>query len=145
MLYKILTLCLLPFLFSCQSVSQKSYEGEGGLVVDKKALSAGVLKIHLPENHPSSMSIRAPNNDWYIVQDSSSSVVYISQDKFDNSDLIEFDINTLEGVIWRAGTKTTEKVFNQEGEYLIYLANNLETEPENTFSMRTIVDYKKRY
>jgi hypothetical protein len=37
------------------------------------------------------------------------------------------------------GKKIKEKVFQKQGEYLVYMANNLEIEPENTFHLMTII------
>ena len=144
MFYKYLGFFILPLLISCQSIETGSYNGEG-ISIDKKALQQDILKISLPAIHPSSLSIRTPNNHWYIVQDSPSSILYLPQEKFDSAKIIEIDIDSLEGVVWKEGRKMREKIFQENGEYLIYLANNLETEPENTFSMQAIINYQKTF
>lgn len=144
MLRRLLAISFLFLLFSCQSSEQNSLMGGEGLGVDKSALISGVLRLSLPEDHPRNMSIKTPNNDWYIIQDSDASILFFSQEEFDKTKNIEFDINSLKGVVWREGRRIVEQVFTVSGEYLIYFANNLETEPENTFSMSIAVDYQKR-
>ncbi len=48
----------------------------------------------------------------------------------------------LKGVVWKNGQRLVRKVFNTPGKYFIYLADNLETEPENTFSFEGTVTLK---
>jgi len=45
------------------------------------------------------------------------------------------------GIIWQEGQKRKEKVFVKKSEYLIYFADNLEAEPENTFCFSQRIDY----
>lgn len=52
-------------------------------------------------------------------------------------------VSAINGVKWDDGKRVVEPVFNAPGEYLFYMADNLETEPENTFHLMHTVTYRK--
>ena len=91
--------------------------------------------IHLtfPQNHPKNIAIRNPSGNWYSIQDREEDVFVTPSKKYNIATELVLNTLVLEGVTWINGVKVKEKVFQKYGEYLIYMANNLETEPENTF------------
>ncbi len=139
---------LISFIFiitlsACHSFDSHPTNTTISLTVDADALSKGTLKISLPEKHPKYFAIKTPNNEWYYIQDSTIPIHTVPQNEFESASNLEFDVKHLEGVTWRNGIKVNERVFKDSGKYLIYFADNLETEPENTFSMGISVSFEK--
>ncbi len=113
--------------------------------VQKEALNKGILRIHIPIDKPKSLAIRNPSGEWFVLQSQEESIEVMPQRLFDSVDKMEFKFETLEGVVWRGAVKSTELVFKKSGEYLIYFANNLETEPDNTYFLQDIINVKLKY
>lgn len=136
----------LVILASCSLSSTQSDSQAGSRVfhIDKEALDKGMLRIHLPKPHPKCLSIRSPEGEWYVLQDSSESIEVMPQVDFDSTTEMEFNIAELKGVSWKESEKVTERIFTISGNYLIYFADNLETEPENTYSLQETIHFKKR-
>ena len=61
------------------------------------------------------------------------------QHQFDSVNTMKFDIKTLQGTTWRESKKTVDTIFKAPGKYLVYFADNLETEPENTSSFQALI------
>jgi len=144
-LYNLLILFLLIPMISCSQVSPIHLGNEGypeSFSIKEELIKTDILKIHLPENRPKNLSIMNPSGKWFIIQSSDDSIEYMPQNKFAKEYTIEFRISKLEGVTWREGKKYLEPVFTEYGEYLIYFADNLETEPENTFNFSKRIHYK---
>lgn len=141
---KYLIFCLaLSLLTACSmKTNTPSTNRSNTLSVDSNALNSGILEVSLPEKHPKNLSIKTPNDEWYILQDPSVPVAVIPQAKFESTLLLELDVRILKGIVWRNGEKIEDLVFSVNGEYFIYFADNLETEPENTFSMGITVDFE---
>ena len=57
---------------------------------------------------------------------------------------MEFQIEKLYGVTWRESKRVTELIFKKPGTYLVYFADNLETESDSTFSLQKAVKLEKR-
>jgi len=112
------------------------------LHVDEKALAKGTLLLHLPEKKPKGLAIQTPNGEWFVLQDHEEAIEIMPQTLFDSVDEMKFNIQTLKGTTWRESVKTIDVIFTSSGKYLIYFADNLETEPENTFSLQEVVDFK---
>jgi hypothetical protein len=129
---------------SLSSAPGDNQAGSGLFHVDKEALDRGILRIHLPQPHPKYLSIRSPKGVWYVIQDSDESIKVIPQVDFDTTTDMNFKIAELRGVTWRESKKVTDLVFQSSGNYLIYFADNLETEPENTFSLQESIYFKRR-
>jgi len=91
------------------------------------------FQILLPKQHPSKMSIRDPGGIWHWVQDAEERITLMPDAEFRKATRIVVDTGKLHGLSWIDGRKSSGLVFRRPGEYLIYIANNLETEPENTF------------
>ena len=77
-----------------------------------------------------------------MLQDAEASIEIMPQARFDQIETMEFEVETLKGVTWRDSARVTERVFTTPGDYLVYFADNLETEPENTFSFQASVRYR---
>ena len=58
---------------------------------------------------------------------------------------IKLNVDKLKGIYWNPDTGKPKKVlvFTMKGKYLIWFADNLETEPENTFFLEETVFFKK--
>ncbi len=111
--------------------------------VDERALTQGILRITLPEHAPKNFAIQAPTGQWFVLQEADEAIEIMPQAQFEAMQQLEFEIKRLQGVTWKEGRKVTEQVFSQPGRYTIYFADNLETEPENTFSFQKIVHYTR--
>ncbi len=112
--------------------------------IESDALKKGILHIHLPVSHPKCLAIRSPEGEWYVLQNSDESIKVMSQVDFDSTTEMKFNIAELKGVTWRESEKVAERIFTISGNYLIYFADNLETEPENTYSFQETIYFKKR-
>ena len=55
---------------------------------------------------------------------------------------LKLRVGDVSGVTWIDGKKTEKKIFRVPGDYMIYMADNLETESENTFYLTTTIKYK---
>lgn len=131
----------LLFLVSCSFHTESTPKSL--FSINKQALNNGLLHINLPKQHPKNLAIRDPKGEWFVVQDVGQSIQVIPQKVFESISKLELKLNELVGTTWRESKKSTEIVFKYSGKYLIYFANNLETEPENTFSLQKIISYRK--
>ncbi len=133
---------ILMFLFCIASCSFSHLPKEpilDTIFIDDNRLSEGFLHMTLPERHPANLSIQSPNGIWFVLQDSESGITLLPQKTFDASRVLEFKLNDIVGVTWTDSVKSTEMVFVESGRYLIYFADNLETEPENTYSLQSSI------
>lgn len=115
--------------------------GSGPVSVCPETLNAHELaKVSLPEKHPTNLAIRRPDGVWVYVRDPSQSVDHLPSLK--GSSVIEFRADGLVGTIWVNGEPEVIPVFAAAGEYLFYFSDNLETEPENSFTLQVLVTYR---
>lgn len=117
---------------------------DGILKFNTKSLNKGeTLIITMPVPHPKEMAIRAPDKRWYYIQveNEGAGEMLMPGTQFAALTKLEFDTSQLEARYWSDGKAMRGKVFTQTGEYLIYMADNLETEPENTLSFASIIRY----
>lgn len=128
---------------SCSATNINISESEIKFSINKELVEKGVLKIILPSERPTSLAIQTPKGEWFILQDSSESIQVMSQSQFNSIEVMRFELNNLMGIVWRDGVSSKEIIFENDGTYLVYFANNLETETENTFSFRESVIYSK--
>lgn len=144
---KIIFFACLTIMVSCSLHSNSNgFQSEPGTFqVEEEALDKAILRIHLPEETPKSLAIQTPNGEWFVLQDHEESIEIMPQRRFESVKIMEFQIEKLEGVTWRGSKKITELVFKTSGKYLVYFADNLETEPENTFSLQQVIDFKTIY
>ena len=100
------------------------------------------IKITLPNPHPSGFAVRDPNGEWYYLQgDDSLPATFMPPDTFAKIRDIEIIPSEVFAINYLDGEPRRSAVFHQTGEYLIYIADDLETEPENTVSFQTTVYY----
>lgn len=127
------------FLFSSCSLiphSNISQSESAAFHIDQKSLNAGTLLIQLPSEKPECLSIQTPGGEWFVLQDKDAAIEIMPQAVFDATDKFSFNIRDLKGTTWRESEKVTEIIFKDSGRYRIYFADNLETEPENTYSLQ---------
>ena len=133
---KVITFLLLAvcFLAGCTAHNQTTNIDQ----LAQLSISSNKVSLHdtitltLPAKHPSKLSFRDPNNVWHLIHDSDEQVMLPN---FATSTSVEIAVSKVTGVSWVDGKRIEGFVFTTPGEYLIYLADNLETEPENTFSL----------
>ena len=101
-----------------------------------------IITITFPRKHPTKMSIRSPGGGWYSVHETPEKIYLLPASQFSRATLVRKKVSEIKGVIWVNGKRSIAPVFTEPGEYLIYMADNLETEPENTFHMTGTVIYK---
>ena len=110
-------------------------------LVDSSALQANPGTILLgdsvllkfPQKHPKNLSIQSPNGTWYSIHNTDNEISIISPEKYSHANELDLKTGELEGITWKNGIKMKQIVFKEHGKYLIYMADNMETEPENTF------------
>jgi len=117
---------------SALSVAPQQVYSVFAITPDKISLNRK-FHVFLPKLHPAKMSIRDPDGTWHWIQDAEEKITFMPDTEFREATNIVIDSATLQGVSWVDGRKSSGLVFRRPGEYLIYIANNLETEPENTF------------
>ena len=144
---KYIVVLLSVLIVSCSSHTKlnDSQSNSRAFYIEEKALNEGVLRIHVPMNAPKNLAIKTQNGEWFVLQDSEESIEIMPQKIFESSTTLEFKVEKLQGVIWRDSKKVTELVFKKPGIYLIYFADNLETEPENTFSLQESIKFEPKY
>ncbi|MDH5631024.1 MAG: ankyrin repeat domain-containing protein [Gammaproteobacteria bacterium] len=98
------------------------------------------ITIKLPEKHPVGFAIRTPKEKWvYVVHNDLEDVQHIKNFNSQNTFLI--NPKKLKALIIGCGSRKEGLVFNEKGKYLFYFADNLMTEPENTYSLQYEVEY----
>jgi hypothetical protein len=144
---KFVVYACLTIIVSCSlsSNSNNSLYTPNTFDVEEGALNKGILRVYLPEKTPKNLAIQAPNGEWFVLQDSEESIEIMPQARFESVKIMEFQIEKLKGVTWRESKRVTELVFKASGDYLVYFADNLETESENTFSLQETINFLKKY
>lgn len=133
-----LILLFIPLIYSCSSdnSSEKKTRTDKAFYIEKSLVKKGLLRIHVPEKRPKNLAIQDPNGAWFVLQDSDDKIETMPQEEFDSINIMEFETDKLKGVTWINANKVNKLIFTSQGKYLIYFADNLETEPENTFSLQ---------
>ena len=98
-----------------------------------------VLKINLPIIRPKNMAIVSPNGQWLTIQNAESGILMMPQEDFMQVSLLTIPIKNTTGFTWINGEETKQVIFKETGKYRIYFADNLETEPENTFNFSAYI------
>lgn len=75
--------------------------------------------------HPSSLSIRTPEQGWFVIQDESIDLYYLPQDSIENHKCLIFSKSTLMGTRFINEAMIRYPVFEDSGNYLFYFADNL--------------------
>lgn len=113
-------------------VNKETYPKE--FSVNPKILSReSVLRINFPKDRPSNLAIQSPEGNWYIVHSQEEKIYVVPYERFSVDAYIDIPISSTKGLIWEDGKKKEQLVFQNLGEYTLYIVDNLETELENTF------------
>lgn len=158
---RILPFILAPMLFisGCESADEpagqvqsdsaavqvnRTIRDDGILQFNSKNLHKGdKLSIIIPQPHPKELAIKAPDGKWFYLQveNESGSDMLMPAEQFKVLSKLELDTRNFEARYWDDGKPMRGKVFTLTGDYLIYMADNLETEPENTLSFASVIRY----
>ena len=88
-------------------------------------------------DHPAQFWVSPPGEKSlmvHIVVDDGLEGAVMSEEKFLSCDTFEIDTSLLEGVTWDENENPHRKrIFVEKGRYTLYFADNLWTEPSNTF------------
>lgn len=93
--------------------------------------------LTLGASHPKEFAIRRPDDTWVYLavsgewSESIAGFATLSRFEFVPRDLTGFDFG-----------KGRQRVFTVPGQYLFYFADNVETEPDNTYWIDIAVDYR---
>lgn len=142
----ILCLSLIIVLPGCSPEAQTT--GSGDQKIPGLTLSSGqvtaldTLVLSFPRHHPARLAIKDPDGHFLILHDEGLITHIMSHNAYLQATSISMKISEVIGVTWVDGKKSKKKVFHLPGEYMIYMADNLETEPENTFYLMATVNYK---
>jgi len=109
----------------------------------KKIYKGDKLLISLPVPHPKELAIKAPDGNWFYlhVENEGASEMLMPKEQFAVLTKLDFDTSKLEARFWDDGKAKRGKVFTKTGKYLIYMANNLETEVDNTLFFSSVIQY----
>lgn len=129
---------------SDQQSTQTSPDGQSTLFSVAPIIfdTDAILTISLPPERPKNIAIRTPSDVWYIIQNAEEDISFLDDKVYNSSPNIDISVASLKGVVWENGEKKIQAVFTQPGAYTIYIADNLETEPENTFHFMKKVTLK---
>lgn len=138
----ILIFALSSFFGSNFAISS-SKESGNGLAVSKSNVSAtDTIMINFPKKHPAKLAIRDPKDMWFVLHEPGVTTKLMTARQFSQATSLKLKVGDVSRVTWIDGKKTEKKVFSVPGDYMIYMADNLETEPENTFYLTTTINYK---
>ena len=140
---KVSNIVLFPLLVLCLLNSiQASAENLLFTVTPKNLTTGSTFSIRLPDSHPALFAVERPDKTWvYIVLDEPK---YIAPkfENFSKSTLISINTTEFKGKsLNEQGELYSTNVFTKPGKYMFYVASNLQTEPENTDSIETYVQY----
>ena len=113
------------------------------VITPKKITPSDFITINFPLNHPKNMSVRTPNGEWFVIHDKAEQLVILPNEEYAQVNSIRIKVSDIKGVKWEDGKRLIQQVFHESGEYLFYMADNLETEPDNTFYLTTTVHYRQ--
>lgn len=124
----ILTACLM----SCSSQNIVSAEE---ILCERKGAS---IHVTMTRPHPKFAIIYRPDGSTVWMQSDSNHHAAIK----DFSKLKHWVLNSSsQGTVWQQGTASVQAVFQESGKYHLYIADNLETEKENTAYIECIFDW----
>lgn len=96
------------------------------------------------ENHSVTIMMKVPHPDHALIYRPDGETVWLQLpsgaahqqvDDFSNLTVWIIDSHSL-GTVWMDGKAVAQNIINGSGKYTLYIAENLETEPENTFSIQ---------
>jgi len=125
---------------------EKKYpdKNQGAFSVSPRVFNKGQkLKVKFSKDHPKSLAIKSPSNEWfYLVYNVKGVKSIVPPNQFAKMTEIDLDVANLKATAFIDGKEKNVPVFDKPGEYWIYLADNLETEPENTNAIWIEVYFK---
>jgi len=112
----------------------------------KNIYKNNILSITLPIPHPKELAIKAPNGTWFYlhVENEGADDMLMPKEKFAALKQLNLDTAKLEARYWNDGKAMRGKVFDETGTYLIYMADNLETEPDNALYFSSLIRYNNK-
>lgn len=130
--------CLTLLFIGCVDVKSSSAEKNNAVerffVSSTELTKNDVITINLPKVRPKNLAIIDPNGQMFIIHSTEEDILMMSEQEFSLIRVLEIPIRNTKGVTWVDGQKREKSIFEQPGKYKIYFADNLETEPENTFN-----------
>jgi len=124
------------------SITENNNTVEHFLVSSTELTKNDVITINLPKVRPKNLAIIDPNGQMFIIQSAEADVLMMREEEFLLLKTLEIPIRNSKGTIWINGQKSKQVIFEQAGKYIIYFADNLETEPENTFNFSAQITVK---
>ena len=88
------------------------------------------LTVKLQNPIPDGFSIQSPEKKWFYIVVLSEEINHIGDSYISGE--FSMDLSTFKATHWDNVERSESLVFSSSGEYLLYFADNLETEPENT-------------
>ncbi len=142
MIFIILVLSIVPISCGNKYINKKYPDSDQGALkcFPRVFSSNSEITLKLPEEHPRNLAIQDPAGNFYYVMGDEGLVEY---NDITSRKEIKLKVNEVKGILWVDGKMEVKNVFEKPGEYTLYMANNLETEPENTFSIEAKVYFKK--
>ena len=132
---------VLILLSACTENKNEKIETSNAFSVSQHSIgSDNVLTISLPEKRPSKLSIISPDGQLFIIHSQEDNISFVPYDGKNKTTQINIPISSLKGITWIDGKKVEQLVFKKPGKYTVYMADNLETEPENTFHFKRDVE-----
>jgi hypothetical protein len=118
-------------------------QGTREFSVEPRTLThTSLLRVTFPRTHPKKFAIRDPNGEWFYVVDDAKSYSYIKPKAFVDGHEFELRVTKIRGIHYTNGKESIEQVFRSSGGYLLYFADNVDTEPDNTFEVFAIVQFQ---
>lgn len=112
------------------------------VVTPKQASKNDTVKLTFPVSHPQNIAIKSPAGEWYTIHGESESILLMPDSEFKSATSIQLHLSSVMGTKWVEGRAVNEAVFTEPGSYIIYMADNLETDPENTFFISNTIELK---
>lgn len=142
MIFIFLVLSIVPISCGNEYIHKKYPDSDQGALkcFPRVFSSNSEITLKLPGKHPRNLAIQDPVGNWYYVMGDGGLVKYSD---FISGREIKLKVNDVKGILWVDGKKEVRNVFEKPGEYLLYMADNLETEPENTFFIQVKVFFRK--
>jgi len=139
--YSLISMGLAFGLMACSGAEQASPKSVHSFSENNVAIvdRAESLSIHLPDDLPEKAAIINPKGEFIIVHSPEDNIIL---NGYSTGEILQLDLNALSGQRWTSGSPETVKAFPSIGNYKLYLANNLETEPENTNSLSLDIEIK---
>jgi len=137
---------LVFMLASCTQEDKSNYSNNekitGLSLSSNQVTTSDTLVLTFPQKHPARLAIKDPKDRYFILHDEALNTPLMSHKQYMQTTTLSIKVSKITGVTWINGKRTNKQVFSVPGEYMIYMADNLETEPENTFYLMKSIIYK---